>query len=98
MLVVTAVAGFIGSFLVDNLNNKKVKDVVIVYDFTKTQKIIKYDYKKYSKKNERDEFILWLKENHKFVQFVFHLGASFYSTEPDTTMFYTLSLHDALPI
>ena len=38
MIVVTGAAGFIGSCMVTKLNNKGVKDIVMVDDFSRTEK------------------------------------------------------------
>lgn len=92
MIVVTGAAGFIASNLVGKLNNEGFKDIVIVDDFSKPEKNPNYTDKTWTNKIERSEFIHWLKGNHKFVQFVFHLGARTDTTEFDITVFNKLNL------
>lgn len=92
MIIVTGAAGFIASNLVGKLNKERFQDIVIVDDFSKTEKNLNYSTKKYTQKVERSGFVIWLKENHKFVQFVFHLGARTDTTEFDVNVFNKLNL------
>jgi ADP-L-glycero-D-manno-heptose 6-epimerase len=92
MIVVTGAAGFIGSNLVGRLNADRFNDIVLVDDFSKKEKISNYVNKTYSEKIERKEFFQWLKENHRFVQFVFHLGARTDTTEFNKLIFDELNL------
>jgi len=48
--------------------------------------------KKISERVNRDKFFIWLKENHKQVQFIFHLGARTDTTEFDTELLTRLNL------
>ncbi|MBL0031907.1 MAG: hypothetical protein IPP27_06920 [Bacteroidetes bacterium] len=41
----------------------------------------------FSQKVERDKFQQWLKDNHRFVQFVFHIGARTDTTQDPTNLF-----------
>lgn len=81
MIVITGAAGFIGSALVTKLNNENFKDLVLVDDFSNEQKNKNIDNKYFSIKIHRDIFPQWLKLNHKFVEFIFHLGARTDTTE-----------------
>jgi ADP-L-glycero-D-manno-heptose 6-epimerase len=81
MIVVTGAAGFIGSNIVGRLNTDNFNDVVIVDDFSKTEKKSNYLTKKYSQMVERTGFFNWLKENHRFVQIIIHIGARTDTTE-----------------
>jgi len=92
MIVVTGSAGFIGSNLVGRLNSDKFNDIVLVDDFSKTEKIENYSGKTFIEKVERMEFSQWLKENHRFVQFIFHLGARTDTTEFNKSIFDELNL------
>ena len=56
MIVVTGSAGFIGSNLVGRLNANKFNDIVLVDDFSKTEKLKNYEAKTYSEKVNRKEF------------------------------------------
>ncbi len=93
MIVITGAAGFIGSCLVGKLNAEGYTDLVIVDDFSATEKLGNLEGKKYSKKVHRDEFPSWLNENQRFVQFVFHIGARTDTTEFDKAIFDKLNLN-----
>ena len=92
MIVVTGSAGFIGSNLVGRLNNDKYSDIVLVDDFSKTEKIDNYSGKTFTEKVDRAQFSQWLKENHRFVEFIFHLGARTDTTEFNKSIFDELNL------
>ena len=92
MIVVTGSAGFIGSNLVGRLNNDKYNDIVLVDDFSKTEKIDNYSGKTFTEKVDRAQFSQWLKENHRFVEFIFHLGARTDTTEFNKSIFDELNL------
>jgi len=81
MIVVTGSAGFIGSCMVSKLNREGFNDVVLVDDFTKTEKALNYKGKTYSQLVERKDFMPWIRENHKFIQIIIHLGARTDTTE-----------------
>jgi ADP-L-glycero-D-manno-heptose 6-epimerase len=87
MIVVTGAAGFIGSNLVGRLNADRFNDIVIVDDFSIPEKTNNYTTKTFSEKVERREFFSWIKENHRFIQFVFHLGARTDTTEFNKSVF-----------
>lgn len=93
MIIVTGAAGFISSCLVAKLNKEGFKDIVIVDDFSKKDKEDNYKNKVYTKKINRDVFIDWFANNHKLVQFVFHLGARTDTTEFDKNIFDELNLN-----
>jgi ADP-L-glycero-D-manno-heptose 6-epimerase len=93
MIVITGAAGFIGSCLAAYLNEQQYFDLVLVDDFSKTEKKKNWEAKRYAKLVERNNFITWLNENHEQVQFVFHLGARTDTTEFNTAIFDELNLH-----
>jgi ADP-L-glycero-D-manno-heptose 6-epimerase len=93
MIIVTGAAGFIGSCLVSRLNEEGFKDIVVVDDFSNDQKNKNLEGKIFSQKVHRDEFIHWLRENHKLTQFVFHIGARTDTTEFDVKIFDRLNLN-----
>jgi len=93
MIVVTGAAGFIGSCLVRKLNDERFFDVVVVDDFSNKEKTPNLEGKRFSAKVHRDEFAAWLKQNHRFVQFVFHIGARTDTTEMSTEIFDRLNLN-----
>ncbi len=92
MIVVTGAAGFIGSCLVAKLNLENYFDIVVVDDFSKTEKEKNLEGKKFTAKVSRDEFYNWLKQNHKLVQFIFHIGARTDTTEQNVELFNRLNL------
>ena len=81
MIIVTGAAGFIASNLVAGLNEKGFKDIILVDNFSKPEKNKNFGGKIYSDKVDRKMFFTWLRENHRFVQFIFHLGARTDTTE-----------------
>ena len=92
MIIITGAAGFIGSCLVQKLNDEGYYDLVLVDDFSNENKKKNYETKRYSKKVEREVFADWLAENHLHVQFVFHIGARTDTTETDVELFNRLNL------
>ena len=93
VIVITGAAGFIGSCLLAKLNNKGIKDIIIVDDFFKGYKLVNIDSKSYIDHVQRDVFFDWFRENHDAVEFVFHLGARTDTTEFDKSIFDTLNLN-----
>jgi ADP-L-glycero-D-manno-heptose 6-epimerase len=93
MIIITGAAGFIGSCLVSKLNKENFTDLILVDDFSDPEKMKNLEGKKYSQKIHRDEFIFWLKENQRLVQFVFHIGARTDTTEFNKDIFDKLNLN-----
>jgi ADP-L-glycero-D-manno-heptose 6-epimerase len=92
MIIITGAAGFIGSCLVQKLNDEGFYDLVLVDDFSSENKNKNFEGKRYSKQVEREAFSEWLRENHLHVQFVFHIGARTDTTEMDVKLFNRLNL------
>jgi ADP-L-glycero-D-manno-heptose 6-epimerase len=92
MIIVTGAAGFIGSCLVRKLNDERFFDLILVDDFSDEEKNKNLEGKQYTAKVHRDEFIDWLKKNHRFIQFIFHIGARTDTTEFDSKIFDKLNL------
>src|ERR1041384_8208723 len=93
MIVVTGAAGFIGSCLVSKLNQEGFKDIVVVDDFSDSEKIKNLAGKIFKTEVHRDIFPGWLKEHHRMVQFVFHIGAKTDTTLFDKNIFDRLNLN-----
>ncbi|MDA3865744.1 MAG: ADP-glyceromanno-heptose 6-epimerase [Salinivirgaceae bacterium] len=74
-MVVTGAAGMIGSNLVGKLNKEGYKDIVAVDEFSNEEKNKNLSNKQVLKRVDRLRFFEWLDENHKQVQFIFHMGA-----------------------
>jgi ADP-L-glycero-D-manno-heptose 6-epimerase len=83
MIVVTGAAGFIGSCMVSKLNSEGYKDIVLVDDFSNTEKNKNLEGKTYSQMVHRDYFIDWISKNHRFIQIILHIGARTDTTEFD---------------
>jgi ADP-L-glycero-D-manno-heptose 6-epimerase len=93
MIIVTGAAGFIGSRLARRLNLDNYNDLVLVDDFSRSDKNSNHDLIKCTQKVDRSEFPLWLRENENQVQFIFHLGARTDTTEQDVELFDKLNLN-----
>jgi ADP-L-glycero-D-manno-heptose 6-epimerase len=93
MIIVTGSAGFIGSCLVSKLNNKGIKDIVLVDDFSHDIKNRNISNKTHLEKIERSVFQEWLKQHHAGVEFILHIGARTDTTEFNTAVFDELNLN-----
>lgn len=93
MIVVTGAAGFIGSCLVNKLNNQGFKDIILVDDFSNPVKNMNLANKVYRQRLDRMVFFEWFRENHPHVSIVFHLGARTDTTEFNTSVFDLLNLN-----
>lgn len=82
-IVVTGAAGFIGSCLVGFLNEHGFRNLVLVDDFSRTDKKPNLDGKKITEKIEREFFFEWLHVKKPVIDFVFHIGAKTDTTEFD---------------
>lgn len=92
MVVVTGAYGFIGSCLIGFLNQKGIKDIIAVDDFSKKQKEANLAGKFIAQRIEREAFIEWYAQNALSISFVFHIGA-----RTDTTEF-DYSIHEKLNV
>jgi ADP-L-glycero-D-manno-heptose 6-epimerase len=93
MIVITGAAGFIGSCLLRELNSKGFSDILLVDDFSRSDKNLNLDLKEFSQKIDREVFFEWLQQNHSEVKFIFHLGARTDTTEFDVNIFNKLNLN-----
>lgn len=92
MIVITGSAGFIGSYLAGFLNQQGYYDLVLVDDFSQARKAANFENKKFTAQVDRLQFFDWLMGNHRFVQFVVHLGARTDTTEFDRSIFDRLNV------
>jgi len=92
MIIVTGAAGFIGSCLVQKLNEEGYYDLILVDDFSDADQNKNFEGKRYSTLVDRNDFIKWLNDNQLHVQFIFHLGARTDTTEFDYELLNRLNL------
>ncbi len=93
MIVITGSAGFIGSCLVSQFNEEGINDLILVDDFSKTEKDKNSTGKKFTQKIERSEFIAWFEQNNKIVTQLIHIGARTDTTEFNVELFNDLNLN-----
>ncbi len=86
MIIVTGAAGFIGSCMVNKLNNKGFKDIVVVDEFSRDEKMKNLAGKSVSAFVHRSDFFDWFDQNYQNVTAVYHLGARTDTTETDTDL------------
>jgi ADP-L-glycero-D-manno-heptose 6-epimerase len=87
MIIVTGAAGFIGSNLIQRLNQDNFNAIIAVDKFDNAEKSKNLVGLKIQEKVDRDLFIDWLAKNNELVEFVFHIGARTDTTEFDTQLF-----------
>jgi len=92
MIIVTGVAGFIGSNLLKGLNLSGYKDLLIVDDFSRPDRERNYSGKQFSASIDRKDLPAWIGEHHRQVQMVIHLGARTDTTEFSWEVFLELNL------
>jgi ADP-L-glycero-D-manno-heptose 6-epimerase len=91
-IVVTGAAGFIGSCLTGFLNSEGYDQLILVDDFSSTDKAANLEGKKAWCRVEREQFFEWLAREKPAIDFVFHIGA-----RTDTTEF-NYSIHQHLNV
>lgn len=98
MIVVTGAAGFIGSCLVGRLNKAGFDNIVVVDDFSKTEKAKNLEGKTLVSKVGRKDFIAWLKDFGDEVDFIYHIGARTDTTEFDKNIFDELNVNYSIDV
>ncbi len=93
MIVITGSAGFIGSCLVSKFNSEGVSELVLVDDFSKSEKDQNLEGKKFLLKVHRDDFASWLRQHAAEVSSVIHIGARTDTTEFNVELFDRLNLN-----
>lgn len=93
MIVLTGAAGFIGSNILEGLNLRNYKDIVLVDDFSKEEKRVNYEKKEYRELVGRGDLSAWIRDNHSFVQIIIHMGARTDTAEFDWPTFLELNLN-----
>lgn len=82
-IIVTGAAGFIGSCMVQFLNENGYEDLVLVDDFGIEEKRKNWETKKYTSIVERYNLFDWLAATDRRIDVVIHLGARTDTTEFD---------------
>ncbi len=91
-IIVTGAAGFIGSCMVQYLNEQGLENLILVDDFGFEEKRINWESKKFIQIVERYNLFEWLKEKDPIIEAVIHLGA-----RTDTTEF-NYAIHEELNV
>jgi len=92
MIIITGVAGFIGSCLAAELNANGYNDLVFVDYFGLTEKAKNYRAKKHNHLIDRKALMQWIKGRENEVECIFHLGARTNTYETDENIFNQLNL------
>ena len=86
MIIVTGAAGFIGSFLIQRLNQDNFNAIIAVDKFDNEEKNKNLIGLKIKEKIDRDQFLSWLDTHYETVEFIFHIGARTDTTEFDVAL------------
>ena len=92
MIVITGAAGFIASNVAGLLNQHGLNDLILVDDFSRTEKSRNYKTLAYSELVDRNRFFEWFEDRHEKIDFVIHLGARTDTTEFDYSVFQKLNV------
>jgi ADP-L-glycero-D-manno-heptose 6-epimerase len=92
MIVITGAAGFIGSCIAGTLNAKGINNLILVDDFSKTEKAANLADKQFVAKVDRAHFDKWMTDFGNEVSHVLHIGARTDTTEFDEAIFEELNI------
>lgn len=92
MIIVTGAAGFIGSCLIQKLNELKFRYIIAVDDFSSEEKNLNLAGKAIMERVDRRDLFTWLEKNNREVEFFFHIGARTDTTEFNKDIFDELNL------
>lgn len=93
MIIITGAAGFIGSCLLSYFNERDIRDIILVDDFTSASKNKNLSDKKFLNFIDRNEFIDWFDLQYDSVDVIFHIGARTDTTEFNIEIFNKLNLY-----
>ncbi|MCY7421337.1 MAG: ADP-glyceromanno-heptose 6-epimerase [Chitinophagaceae bacterium] len=97
-IIVTGAAGFIGSCMVQFLNDNGHENLILVDDFGVEEKRKNWEGKRYEAIVERYNLFDWLAANQPKVQCVIHLGARTDTTEFDYAIHQELNVYYSMDI
>lgn len=92
MILLTGTAGFIGSCMLSFLNQKGIKDILIVDDFSIESKLPNWQHKAYAAKVERTDLFHYLEKQRPDLECIIHLGAKTDTTLNQWNIFQQLNL------
>jgi len=98
MIILTGAAGFIGSALLRQLNERGHSNIVLVDDFTDAERYRNYLGKSFLFQINRDEFIDWFQKTHHSIDAVYHLGARTDTISKDKATFDQLNFNYSISI
>jgi ADP-L-glycero-D-manno-heptose 6-epimerase len=91
-IIVTGAAGFIGSCMVELLNEKGLTNLILVDDFGSEEKRKNWESKKFELIVERQSLMTWLNTHKPELSAIIHLGARTDTTEFDYAIHEELNL------
>src|SRR6478736_5824635 len=91
-ILITGAAGFIGSCLVQYLNEQGVENLILVDKFRNAEKEKNWKNKKYKYLVDRELLLEWMDENKPKIEFVIHLGARTDITESNYNIYKELNV------
>ncbi|MBS1578974.1 MAG: ADP-glyceromanno-heptose 6-epimerase [Bacteroidetes bacterium] len=91
-IILTGAAGFIGSCMLQLLNDNGFENIIIVDDFGVEEKRKNWESKKYSNVIERQSLFEWLQKENPLISCFIHIGA-----RTDTTEF-NYAVHEELNV
>lgn len=93
MIVLTGVEGFIGSCMLQTLNEAGYADIAICDRMDRPDREVLYRDKDFTQQVRRDELESFLDQNGSQIQAVIHLGARTDTAEKSVALFDELNLH-----
>jgi ADP-L-glycero-D-manno-heptose 6-epimerase len=97
-IIVTGAAGFIGSCMVQHLNELGFHNLILVDDFGVEEKRNNWEGKQYVEVVERQMLFEWLDTNRPTVEFFIHLGARTDTTEFDYSIHQELNVDYSIDV
>jgi ADP-L-glycero-D-manno-heptose 6-epimerase len=98
MIIVTGAAGFIGSRMIERLNQAHFNAVVAVDDFSREDKNRNLADLRIIERVDRNDFHMWLDDRQREVEFIFHLGARTDTAEFNRDLLYSLNTEYSMKV